>query len=237
MSALFRAAMIAVAVSVAAVPPSADAARRVAVAGHAVGCRCAKCLAVVQPVVAAPAYNAIPYAAATYNFVGAPVRLQAEQAYTMQSDPQWQQYQQFRSMMAAQQMMAQQQWTQPPAQAWQPPAQQQAPAVPPAVAPEVQPQPPGPLPPPPGEVPHVAQPNQYPFSARIPTIIALCSKCHSGDNAKGEIWLDGQADLRAPQAVEARDRIMREIINLRMPKGHQLTGDEGGAIIGELYSE
>jgi hypothetical protein len=175
-----------------------------------------------------PAYNAVPYASPTINQVGLPLRMQAAAAYTMQSDPEWQQYQQFRAMLQMQQ--AAQQWTQ----------QQQAATAPATGNPPDAPQtPPEPLPPAtgPATVPNVATPSTTPWAADIPTIVAHCAKCHSGPNAEGEFWADGSADLRAPAAVENRDRIMHALINQRMPKGHRLTGEEAGAIVAELYAE
>lgn len=233
-----RIAGLVVAVAFAAVAPPVDAARRSAAVRHAVGCRCAQCVA-VAPVLAPPVYNAVPYAAATYNFVGAPVRMQAEQAYTMQNDPAWQQYQQFKAAQQAQAMF--QQWAaqqlnaQPPAQGVPPAAAQGAPPVAPGVPP-AEPLPPmGPAAPP--ATPNAAQPGQFPHAAAIPTIVEHCAKCHSGNEPKGDIWLDGQVDLRDPNQFESRDRIMQAMINLRMPKGHQLTGEQAGEIVNELYAE
>ncbi len=233
--------VVAVALFSLAVAP-AYAARRQAVV-------CNACTA--QAVIAQPAYHQQQFLAATYNFVGAPVRLQAEQQYTMQNDPRYEQFQQYLAQQQAQAMAQQlfEQWKaqalaqQPgelPAQApgatpeppAQPPEAQGAPAAPtaPATAP-------GPLPPPPDSPPHVAQPGVTPFAAEIPTIVARCSSCHTGENAKGDIWLDGSADLRADANADDRDAIMRAIVNTRMPKGSTLTPDEAGQIVAELYAE
>lgn len=95
--------VVAVAASCAIAAP-ASAGRRVV--QQQVGCY-------TQQAIIQPAYNHVPYPSVTHNFVGLPVRLQAEQAYTMKNDPQWEQFQQWKAAQQ-QQAMAQalfQQWS------------------------------------------------------------------------------------------------------------------------------
>lgn len=259
-----------------------------------------------------PAYHATPFVAATYNFVGAPVRYQAEQAYTMQNHPQWQQFQQYVAQQQAQAMFQQymaqaQQAGQPPAQSqppaqlspaqaadlqqyantrsalaneWQQPAdpwKNQSQAAAPANAQPGQPLPPeavgapagswqfgpngwqpnpnwqppaapqanapGPLPPPvPTGPPNVATPNLTPYAAKIPTLIAECSQCHSAEKAPEGFVFDGSIDYTikgtgpAAEAMQAkRDQIMQAIIQQRMPKNGELAPEAAGQIVAELY--
>lgn len=95
--------VVAVAASCAIAAP-ASAGRRF-VQQQQVGCY-------TQQAIIQPAYNHVAYPSVTHNFVGLPVRLQAEQAYTMKNDPQWEQFQQWKANQQ-QQAMAQalfQQW-------------------------------------------------------------------------------------------------------------------------------
>lgn len=204
---------------------------------------CVQCVrkTYVAPVVqnVQQAYNAVPYVASTYNFVGAPVRLQAQQAYTMENDPDWQQYLAFKAGLAQQRAAAEQQApAPPPPQDWQPPAPQSRPS---AVAPlHPEPQPPAEAIPPGPAAPQVPLENdaRYPYRAQIPTIVAMCSECHSGATPEGDIWLDGSTDLRG---VEARDRkiaIMEQIVNGHMPKNREpLTPEQHGQIEWELFGQ
>ena len=192
----------------------------------------ASCRTCYRAQVVAPAYNVVPFQAATYNFVGAPVRLQAEQAYTMANHPDYPAFQRFlafnEGVKYAQQQAqqaAQQPHQQPPADPGPPEPvtgeeQQGGPPEPPAA----------PLPP---------QDGEAPFAHLTPTIVANCAKCHSGDTPKADLWLDGSSDLRALAAGDKRDAILREVINQRMPppgKG-TLSAEDAGQIIGELYAD
>lgn len=123
--------------------------------------------------------------------------------------------------------------TEPPAQVAQPPAQAPAelPAQPPAAPPGA-----GPLPPPVPEGPGA-------WGARYPTLMAKCSKCHSGAEPDGGFILDGTGDIQGPHLAAKRDAIMREIVNNRMPRKAgtdecaPLSDEEMGAVIAELWLE
>lgn len=58
-----------------------------------------------------------------------------------------------------------------------------------------------------------------------------CSKCHSGDNPKGDLWLDGTVPLNA----EKRDRIMRKIYQGKMPPKNPLDDETLNLMIEKLY--
>lgn len=109
----------------------------------------------------------------------------------------------------------------PPAEATPPPA------APPGA---------GPLPP-----PAPADPGAW--GDRYPTLMAKCSKCHSGAEPDGNFILDGTADIQGQHLAEKRDKIMREIVNSRMPRKAgsdecvPLSDQEMGAVVAELWLE
>lgn len=94
----------------------------------------------------------------------------------------------------------------------------------------------GPLPP-----PAPAEPGAW--GAQYPMLMAKCSKCHSGAEPDGGFILDGTADLKSEHSVNTRDRIMREVLNRRMPRKPgtdecvPLTPEEMGAVVAELWIE
>lgn len=94
----------------------------------------------------------------------------------------------------------------------------------------------GPLPPP-------APTEPSPWGAKYPTLMAKCSKCHSGADPDGGFILDGTGDLQSPHLAGKRDAIMREITNERMPRKpgtdqcEPLSPEEIGAVIAELWLE
>lgn len=94
----------------------------------------------------------------------------------------------------------------------------------------------------PRPVPDAADPAQW--AAEIPTIVAKCAKCHSGDDPAGKLWLDGTVNLRDGEHGAQQVAIMKAIVNYRMPLakkgGHELTplsADEYGAIVAELFQD
>lgn len=243
--------VVAVAASCAIAAP-ASAGRRVV--QQQVGCY-------TQQAIIQPAYNHVAYPSVTHNFVGLPVRLQAEQAYTMKNDPQWEQFQQWKAAQQ-QQAMAQalfQQWSAGQQQAAQlngqpqmsyPPQQQSAaastcppgtqcpPATPGATTA------PGPLPPVAPGVPNVAQPSLQPHAAKIPLLVEYCGRCHTTEKPAGEFAFDGSVDYTikgtgpAAEAMAAkRDQILQAIVSQRMPKDGALEPAVAGAIVAELYSD
>lgn len=116
--------------------------------------------------------------------------------------------------------------------ATEPPAEPPASVTEPPTAPGA-----GPLPPPtdPGE------PGAW--GGQYPTLMAKCSKCHSGADPDGGFILDGTEDLKSPHLDGKRNRIMAEIVNDRMPRKAgttecvPLTPEEMGAVIAELWLE
>lgn len=54
------------------------------------------------------------------------------------------------------------------------------------------------------------------FAARYPTLARTCARCHTGDDPKGGIWLDGTDPLDDDELAA----IARAVVNGRMPKGH-----------------
>lgn len=75
------------------------------------------------------------------------------------------------------------------------------------------------------------------FAARYPTLAANCLKCHTGDEPKGDVFLDGSVPLDGPDAAAKRDAIATQIINLRMPKGKPLDDQHQYNALVELFSE
>lgn len=216
-----------------------------------------------QALTATIPYSTAAYQPLVYNFLGAPLRAQALQTETMNTDPDWQAYQQFKAWQAQQQQAAQsqqqtvqmtaQQWAvgwdaKNPAPAqnswdygewikrrnaaygnWLQSQQQQA-------QPQQQPMPNTP--------PQAADPNA-PWAQQQWTLVNKCGSCHSSDTANGKtlpdgtivpIHLDGTTDLRAPESWRYRDWIMGAILDGRMPKKGELTGDDFGRICEELFA-
>ena len=68
---------------------------------------------------------------------------------------------------------------------------------------------------------------------------ATCAKCHSGDEPKGDIWLDGSVPLDGPDAAAKRDAIVGAVRTGKMPpnlpEGERLPPDVIDAIEDELY--
>lgn len=75
------------------------------------------------------------------------------------------------------------------------------------------------------------------FAARYPTLAAKCSKCHSGDTPKGDVFIDGSVPLDGPDAAPKRDAIAAAIVNLRMPQGQPLGPQEQYNALVELFAE
>jgi hypothetical protein len=176
---------------------------------------CATC-AVRAPVLAP--YVA-PYVAPQVSyFVGAPLRMQAAENYTMEHAPEWAEFQafkQFRAGYAAAQSQQQQSPTEP--------------ELPPRLTPA----------PTEGAPPTPAAAS--PWAAQIPTLVARCASCHSDANpdfsgaAAGGLYLDGTADILAPESWRHREGIMGAIVAGHMPKNGTLTDAEFGQILLELW--
>lgn len=96
----------------------------------------------------------------------------------------------------------------------------------------------GPTTPPaePAEVPPAAPPVSD-FAARYPILAAKCSRCHTGEEPKGDVWIDGTTSLEGPDAAPKRDAIAAAIINGRMPKGKALTDQEQFDAVVQLFTE
>ena len=77
------------------------------------------------------------------------------------------------------------------------------------------------------------------FANKIPTLVARCSKCHTGNEPKGDLWIDGTVDLTTPDAAEKRDSIIRAVAHGHMPPSGQppLSDAEFTAVLYELYPE
>ncbi len=80
-------------------------------------------------------------------------------------------------------------------------------------------------------------PPATPFAARYPTLAANCSKCHSGDTPKGDVFIDGSVTLEGPDAAGKRDAIARAIVNERMPDGKPLDDQDQYNALVELFTE
>jgi hypothetical protein len=92
--------------------------------------------------------------------------------------------------------------------------------------------------PPQDQQPEPPQPSpELSFSGRYPAIETHCMRCHTGDNPKGGVWLDGSVDLSGPEAAEKRDTIMAQVWNGHMPKGKTLDDEALSDIVEELYGE
>ena len=74
-------------------------------------------------------------------------------------------------------------------------------------------------------------------STRYPTLTANCAKCHSGDEPKGGIWLDGSVALDGPDAAVKRDAIARMLWNGHMPPEKPASDEVVGGIFNEIYAE
>ena len=83
----------------------------------------------------------------------------------------------------------------------------------------------------------VEPPPAEEHARKFPTLVANCAKCHSGDEPKAGLWLDGSVDITTPAHAETRDRLLREIYNNRMPPKGGLTDERFGAVLSELYAE
>lgn len=162
----------------------------------------------------------------------AAAQLQMESSPDLAAFRDFQRFRQYEQWQAGQQQEQQPEGWELPAQVAEPPAQ------PPTELPAQPPLPPGagPLPPPaPGE------PSAW--AARMPTLMAKCSKCHSGAEPDGGFILDGTGDIQSPHLAAKRDAIMAAIVNNRMPRkpGTEecapLSDEEMGAVIAELWLE
>lgn len=236
--------VVAVAVSCAIAAPASAGRRFVQ---QQVGCY-------TQQAVIQPAYNHTPYVAATYNFVGAPVRLQAEQAYTMKSDPQWQQFQQWKAQQQTQQMAQAlfQQWSAAQGQQQAPPQPIPQEGGPMATAdpsgawtptPGYEATPAEQLPPVAPGVPNAATPSLTPHAAKIPLLVQYCGRCHTAEKPGGGFTFDGSVDYTlkdvgpaGEEMAKKRDQILQAIVSQRMPKDGALEPMVAGAIVAELYS-
>jgi mono/diheme cytochrome c family protein len=84
-----------------------------------------------------------------------------------------------------------------------------------------------------GEVPPPAAAPVSDFATRYPTLAAKCSKCHTGDEPKGGVWIDGTD----PFDAEDQAAIATQIINERMPKGKPLEAQDQFNALVELFLE
>jgi hypothetical protein len=72
------------------------------------------------------------------------------------------------------------------------------------------------------------------FEARYPTLAANCMKCHTGDEPKGGVWIDGSD----PFEPEDLARFAAAVVNGRMPKNHeQLEAQLEYELLVELFTE
>lgn len=88
-----------------------------------------------------------------------------------------------------------------------------------------------------GHPPVTEEGQTTPFATRYPTLAAKCSKCHSGDSPKGDVFIDGSVPLEGPDAAGKRDAIARSIVNERMPDGKPLDDQEQFNALVELFTE
>lgn len=85
---------------------------------------------------------------------------------------------------------------------------------------------------PPAEAPPVSD-----FAGRYPTLAANCTRCHTGTEPKGDVWIDGTTPLDGTDAAPKRDAIAAAIVNMRMPKGKPLDAQTQFNAIVELFTE
>lgn len=83
--------------------------------------------------------------------------------------------------------------------------------------------------------PTVGEPLNKPIETipqTIPTslLVARCSQCHSGDNPKGGLLLDGTAELTCDQALRA----MKMVQAGKMPPKNKLTPEDAGGVFQDL---
>jgi len=195
-------------------------------------CRTCSPLAAHARALVAPSivYNAVPFSAVQYNpatfaLVGAQMRLQAGQQQEMLNDPDWQAFKDFKEFRKYEAFAAQRAAATaatggelPPTGETQPPTS--APPSPPAADPA------------------------RPFAASIPALVARCGSCHgqkNPDDAAGGLYLDGAADILAPESWRKREAIMERLLTddpgRRMPRGGSLSVDEYTAIFYELWGD
>lgn len=85
--------------------------------------------------------------------------------------------------------------------------------------------------------PEPGQPAASAFADRYPTIAANCTRCHTGDDPKGALWLDGTVTLEGPDAATRREAIARAVINDQMPDGRPLDHQTKYNLLTELLLE
>lgn len=190
----------------------------------AYGSPCRQC--VRQQAVLAPS---LAYTPAVQYMIGAQVRQESVDVAAFRHSPEWIEYRELRAWKAGF-LAAKQQ----PAADVEPPKWTPKPEQPADDEPLPFPLPEEPI----GREPTPAPQGDRPFANQMPNIVAACSKCHTGDSPKGDLWLDGTTDLRGVHAAEKRDAIVRMLLNEKMPpSGHTLSDDQFNGILAELYQE
>lgn len=80
---------------------------------------------------------------------------------------------------------------------------------------------------------------QQPAAPAKSVLQQTCAKCHSGENPKGDIWLDGSVSLQGPDAAVKRDAIVAAIRTGHMPPslkdGERLPLETREAIEDEIH--
>lgn len=212
-------------------------------ANNARGAECVTCRQFVRQSYAAPlqaTYAAVPYQPLTMNFIGAPVRMQASQAYTMENAPEWDEFQAFKNFRAGYSAGQARGPAMPGAEPVAPGPPATAPGPP--EQPTAEQIPPGPLMP--GEEPPAppTADQQRPYLPNMVVIAKVCGGCHGDKNPNepdGGTYLNGMGNLRGPEKIGLRDDIMGRLLSQdpdhRMPRGRNLTDDELAGIVDELY--
>jgi hypothetical protein len=72
------------------------------------------------------------------------------------------------------------------------------------------------------------------FTSRYPVLAASCMKCHTGDEPKGGVWIDGTDPFEADDLA----RLAAAVVNGRMPKNHApLAAQVEYELLVELFTE
>jgi hypothetical protein len=186
-------------------------------------CRSSVCAPNVVQRIVTPVYKqTIAYAPAYYR-VGAQLQQRASDTYEFRQSAEYLEYLRLKGFEAGVQTVQ----SQPAAQAaptHAPPSAPAAEASPQNLSPHGPPAPPDASTPPQG-------------ADRYPTLTANCAKCHSGDEPKGKIWLDGSVPLDGPDAAAKRDAIARMLWNGHMPPKKPASDEVVGQIFNEIYGE
>lgn len=213
--------------------------------GTAHGAPCVRCVQKAAVV----AHYAAPVVQPYYYRVGAELQQQAADTYGFRNSAEWSEFLQLRGKLAGIELMLQHQQATPAAAPYT--ARLEDPAegdfegrVQPggevsgqwrrrraAEAPPQSPVDPGPAP---VEPPAPEAPLPSPV---YPTLAARCASCHSGEEPKGSIWLDGTVDLTGEDASQQRDAIVKALWLGHMPPEAPASDADVGKILSEIYVE